>query len=183
VQDGDHWQQYGLLIASRWPLTPLDISLDGMPTQRWLSVRVERETPLLLGGVYVPNRDEFGGVKYAALDALVALANAHRDEPMIIVGDFNTGRIGLDETSRYFDEREDAFMRAMEHADWASALRLVHGDTPHASYWHAQSGNGFLIDHAFVAPTLAPQVAGCTLDHEPSVWPSDHAALMVDLTR
>lgn len=184
VQDGEPWQPYGLLIASRWPLTPLAISLDGMPPQCWLSVRVERETPLLLGGVYVPNRDEFEDVnKYAVLNTLVALANARRDEPMIIAGDFNTGRIGLDETSRYFDEREDAFMRAMEHSDWASALRLVHGDTQHASYWNPRSGNGFLIDHAFVAPTLAPQVTGCTLEHEPSVWPSDHAALIVDLTR
>ncbi|WP_370650205.1 endonuclease/exonuclease/phosphatase family protein [Oscillochloris sp. ZM17-4] len=31
VQDGDYWQQYGLLLASRWPLTPLDVALDGIP--------------------------------------------------------------------------------------------------------------------------------------------------------
>lgn len=183
VQDGDHWQRYGLLVAARWPLTPLSLVLDGMPSQRWLAVRVERETSLLLGAVHVPNRGEFEGVKYQCLDALVTLASEHAAEPMMIIGDFNTGRREIDEQGRYFDQREDVFMRTMEETGWASAFRLLHGDARQYSYWNSQTGNGFRIDHAFVAPPLAPKVVACVLAHDSPGWPSDHAALLVNLQR
>lgn len=72
-------------------------------------------------------------------------------------------------------------LAAMEQAGWGSALRLVHGDAPHYSYWNPTSGNGFLIDHAFVAPPLVPRVLDCSLLHDGEGWPSDHAALRVNL--
>lgn len=182
VGPADDPELYGLLVASRWPLTPLGLEIDGMPAQRWCGVRVERPAPLLLGAVHVPRRDELGGVKYRCLDSIVALARAQGAAPMVIAGAFNSGRMGLDEEGRSFDQREDGFMRAMARESWASAFRLAHGNVRHYSYRDARSGNHLLIDHAFVSPPLVPKVADCALVRQPEPWPSDHAALLLDLS-
>jgi exonuclease III len=71
----------------------------------------------------------------------------------------------------------------MANAGWADAFRLLHSDERRYSYWNTRGGRtGFRIDHGFVSPKLAPTVGHCELLHEPDSWPSDHAALLVELT-
>ena len=68
----------------------------------------------------MPNR--VSGIKYPFLDALRDLARRWRGGDAIVAGDFNTGRIGEDETVKCFNKREDDFMTAMSKAGWADAL-------------------------------------------------------------
>ena len=129
----------------------------------------------------MPNR--VSGIKYPFLDALRDLARRWRGGDAIVAGDFNTGRIGEDETVKCFNKREDDFMTAMSKAGWADAYRSVHGPK-HAYTWRAPGGGGsFRLDHAFINRRAQNRLLDARIE-----WvkgnprpPSDHAALWLTL--
>ncbi|MEE9276065.1 MAG: endonuclease/exonuclease/phosphatase family protein [bacterium] len=171
----------GLLIASRWPLRRLRSRRPPSDPERWLLARVASPAPLSLAAVHVPNR--VSGRKYPFLDALLAFARRWRGGDALMLGDYNTGRIGADESVPCFSRREDAFMTEMEAAGWADAYRRVRG-RGRAYTWQAPGGGGrFRMDHAFVHRSAQGRLAGARI-----MWPrrgarppSDHAALWIEL--
>ena len=174
-----------LLVASRWPLRRVGLR-DSPETGRWLMVRVAADRPFSLGTMHVPNR--VSGQKYLFLAALLRLARRWRGGPALLIGDTNSGRIGLDEEVSVFGKREDAWMTSVEDAGWSDAFRHTHGEEP-AYTWYSPNGrNGFRLDEAFVHRLLIPQLLDA--GHEWAVpvggaarrdAVSDHAALIVDL--
>ena len=174
-----------LLVASRWPLRR--IALAGSPSEpgRWLFTIVRAPRPFSLAVMHVPNRAT--GRKYPFLDAVLSLAHRWRGGPTLFVGDTNSGRIGIDEEVPAFNQREDAWVAALEAAGWRDAYRHVHGDTRTYSWYSPNGRNGFRLDQAFVNRHLTPRLLDARYH-----WAkhgrgarrdavSDHAALIVDI--
>ena len=141
--------------------------------------------PISLCVMHVPNRDT--GRKFPFLDSLLDLAQRWQGGPALLVGDTNTGRIGVDEESRTFNEREDGWMGAMEAAGWHDAFRYLYGELPVYSWYSPNRGNGFRLDQAFVIHGLLSRLVKARYE-----WGqadngnrrrdvlSDHAALILD---
>jgi exonuclease III len=179
---------FGLLIASRWPLAALETSLEGAPNLRWQLLHVQHTqpglpAPLTLGAALLPGRSERPGHKYHFLAALSELAHAWPQPPGLLLGDFGSGRQHTDEEIPYFNERERAFWQQMHATGWADAFAHLHPDERRFSWWRRLEGDyrGLRVDQAFVHPALLPHLATCDLLHDEQDWPSDHAALLVDL--
>jgi exonuclease III len=168
----------GLLLAARWPLRRLRLA--GAPAEpgRWLLARVMAPEPITLGVMHVPNRA--GGRKYPYLDAVLATARRRWATPAVLLGDTNSGRIGLDEEVPVFNRVEDGFMRDLEEAGWTDAFRDLRGAASAYTWYSPNGGNGFRIDQAFLNRALRPRLRGFRYD-----WgrrASDHAAMILDLS-
>jgi len=183
--DGDRPAVNGLLVASRWPLRRIRARSGPAESNRWLLARVDAPRPFFLGAMHVPNR--VSGRKYPFLDAVLALAQRWRRGPALLIGDTNSGWIGLDEQAPAFNRREDAWMTALEDASWRDAFRLLHGDAPAYTWYSPNAGNGFRLDQAFVHAGLTPRLEGTRYEWGRELGSdrhdalSDHAALMIDL--
>lgn len=181
-----------LLVAARWPLRRVPVRRAPEDARRWLITRIaapaEAGGPFALGAMHVPNF--VTGRKLPFLDAVHASVRAWRGGPALLVGDTNTGRMGVDEETAVFDRRHHDWMDAM-HRRWPDALRHLHGDEERAYTWYSPNGgNGFRLDEAFIGPGLLPRLrsvrhewgapahsGGAAVRREAL---SDHAALIVD---
>ena len=175
-----------LLVASRWPLSPLR-ARRAPDSRRWLLGRVEAAHPFVIGAMHVPNRAS--GLKYPYLEAVLDLARRWRHGPALFVGDTNSGLIGVDEQSPAFNAREDGWVRALGAAGWTDAYRHRHGDIEGYTWYSPNRGNGFRLDEAFINRALLPRLlevrhAWGALDgafEAPRHVLSDHAAVLVTL--
>jgi len=179
-----------LLIASRWPLRRIRLRAGFAPDSgRWLLAGVDAPCPIMLGAMHVPNR--VTGRKLPFLDAVLGVTHTWSRGPALLVGDTNSGLIGLDEEAPAFDVEEDGWIRGLEAAGWADAFRHLRGEERGYTWYSPNGGNGFRIDQAFVNSALHPRLRDAR--HE---WGraaggrgrrgrrdalSDHAALLVDL--
>jgi len=175
-----------LLMASRWPMRRMRPRPSPTEPRRWAMFKIATPTPFAIGAMHVPNR--VSGRKGAFLDDLLAMAQAWRRGPALIVGDTNTGRIGIDEESPAFDRFEDDWMVAMQKARWRDAFRHIHGVELAYTWYSPNKGNGFRLDEGFVNGRLIKRLAEAR-----HVWGevdgnsrrdalSDHAALILDFT-
>lgn len=170
----------GILLASRWPLRRL--RLRGTPAEpcRWLLARILAPEPLVLGVMHVPNR--VSGRKYPYLDAVLRIARRAWSAPALLLGDTNSGRIGLDEEVPAFNHVEDEWMRRLHDAGWTDAFRHLRGGARAYTWYSPNGGNGFRIDQAFLNGALRPRLEGFRYDWGPPRRPvSDHAAIVLDL--
>lgn len=187
--DFKRYHEYGLLIASRWPLIALPVALEGAQPERWRLLQLgfasgSQPMPLTIGCLQVTGRSERPGNKYRCLESLLALAREWSYGAGIILGDFGSGQPGRDEEQPYFNEREQSFMEDMAAIGWIDAFRHLHKERRSYSWWRTIEGKraGLRVDHAFISPSLRPHLLNCELIHESECWTSDHAALLVDLT-
>jgi len=177
-----------LLVASRWPLERQAIAGAPSESRRWLLAGVAAPLPLTLGAMHVPNR--VTGRKGDYLSSALAVAQGWRDGPALLIGDTNSGRIGIDEQVPAFDRVEDAWIEDLDRAGWADAFRALHGQRRTYTWFSPNGGNGFRLDQAFVNGAL-----GARLERARYAWGhprgqrsgrrealSDHAALIVDFT-
>ncbi len=175
-----------LLVASRYPLRRISLRRAPAASGLWLLVRVCVPRPFSLGAMHVPNR--VTGRKYDYHAAVLDVVRAWRGGPGLLIGDTNSGRIGLDEEVPVFSQREDGWMTALETAGWRDSFRMLHDDA-RAYTWYSPNGrNGFRLDEAFVNRRLRPRLVdtsycwGASTDGDPRREAlSDHAALIVDL--
>jgi exonuclease III len=175
-----------LLVASRWPLRMIRARSGPREPGRWCLTSVEMQRPFTLGAMHIPNR--VSGRKYPYFDAVLELVRCWRRGPGLLVGDTNSGRIGIDEQVPAFNKREDRWVTALETAGWRDAFRQRYGDAT-AYTWYSPNGrNGFRLDQAFVNAALlarleaADYVWGTSRNgHRRRHALSDHAALVVDL--
>jgi hypothetical protein len=175
----------GLLLASRWPLRRLRLPCAPTEPCRWLLARILAPEPLALGVMHAPNR--VGGRKYPYLDAVLTTARRRWAIPALLVGDTNSGCIGLDEEVPAFNRIEDGWMRELDRAGWTDAFRHLRGTARAYTWYSPNGGNGFRIDQAFLNRALQPRLRRFRYD-----WgrrsrltgrpASDHAAMLLDLT-
>src|SRR5258705_2867990 len=147
----------GLLLASRWPLRRLRLPCAPTEPCRWLLARVLAPRPLALGVMHVPNRA--GGRKYPFLDAVLSTARRRWATPALLVGDTNSGRIGLDEEVPAFNRIEDVWIRALDQAGWTDAYRHLRGTARAYTWFSPNGGDGFPIEQALLnrAPPPRPR--------------------------
>jgi exodeoxyribonuclease III len=171
-----------LLIAARWPLRRLRSPVEPDESGRWLLARLDGPRPLTLGAMHVPNR--VTGRKDGFQAWVLTVLSRWRRGPALLLGDTNSGLPGIDEESRAFGPREEAWLLALERLGWRDAFRLVRGMARAYTWYSPNRGNGFRIDQAFVNHELQPSLRDVRYD-----WgrrgrtPSDHAALLLDLHR
>jgi exonuclease III len=175
-----------VLLASRWPLTGIRLRAAPVAPGRWCAAQVGVSRPFALGAMHVPNR--VSGHKYPFHKAVLNLTRSWRRGPALIVGDTNSGRIGIDEEAPAFNKLEDAWMAALERAAWYDGFRRMRGDERVYSWYSPNGRNGFRIDQAFINRRLLPRLidtryewARCTNDNDRRDAVSDHAAMIVDL--
>ena len=175
-----------LLIAARWPLRRLRLPAEPDEPGRWLLGSVDAPRPLLLGAMHVPNRET--GRKDVFYAAVLTLLDRWRRGPALLLGDTNSGRPGIDEETRVFGPREEAWLEALERLGWLDAFRLVRGTARAYTWYSPNKGHGFRIDQAFVNQELRPRLRDVRYDwgrraRPGARSPSDHAALLLDLHR
>ena len=174
-----------LLLASRWPLRLVPVRGSGPEAGRWLIARVDAPRPLTIGTLHVPNM--VSGRKYPFLEAVLRISERWSSGPALFAGDTNSGRIGIDEESAAFTEREEQWIAAMTEAGWPDAFRLLHPRARAYTWYAPNAGNGFRLDQAFVNQRLLPRlrevryVWGTAVDAERRDALSDHAAMIVEL--
>lgn len=180
----------GLLWASRFPL---GVPENPSPTthglsSRWLEVIVEGQD-LQLTGLHIPD-DSRPTARAVCWRAIVAHAHKHQGNPHIFVGDFNTGRHGLDEEGRTFTCTSQ--LGAVCTLGYVDAFRVF---APGVREWtwkapigsRARPANtalsgGFRLDSALVSPPLVSRLVRADYIHSVrETGISDHSAMVVEL--
>lgn len=172
-----------VMIASRGPLKRIGLRTAPEEPGRWLMAR-DVEQRLAIGAIHIPNQHT--GRKPGYHDALVGLAERWRGKPALLVGDTNSGRIGIDEETPVFNKRTDGWFDRLEACGWRDGFRHLYGDRREYT-WYSHRNNGFRLDQVFVSPVLERHLK--SISH---IWPphpehpgrrdglSDHAALVAD---
>jgi len=175
-----------VLLASRWPLTGIRLPAAAVAPGRWCAAQVGAPRLFAIGAMHVPNR--VSGHKDLFHAAVLNLAQSWRRGPALLVGDTNSGRIGLDEEVPCFNKREDGWLNALEQAAWCDGFRRLHGDERVYTWYSPNGRNGFRLDQAFINRLLLPRLvdtryewALCADGRDRRDTVSDHAALIVDL--
>ncbi len=178
-----------LLLASRWPLRPLQLKNTPQNRERWLLASIQAPRPFTLGLMHVPNYTH-PELKYPYLDAVLKMIDQWDSGPAILGGDTNCGKRGIDEekaTSPPIFKREHAWLEEMEKRQWVDGFRHLHGNRREFT-WYSHRNNGFRLDYAFLNPEFRSALKGAR--HEWGDDPqqperrealSDHAALIIDL--
>jgi len=98
---------------------------------------------------------------------------------MILAGDINTGKNGIDQAGKSFWYTDK--LEALEAAGYVDAFRSKHGDREEYS-WYSHQGNGYRYDHTYVHEALIPFIQDCDYSHtEREAKLSDHALMLLDL--
>ncbi|MGH7243024.1 MAG: endonuclease/exonuclease/phosphatase family protein [Phycisphaerales bacterium] len=180
----------GLLWASRYPLRR---STQPAPTthglsNRWLDVSVEGHN-LQLTGVHIPD-DSRPTARTTCWQALVASARLNCAQSHIFVGDFNTGRHGLDEAGRTFTCTSQ--LGAVCTLGYADAFRVfapakrewtwLAPNRPFVKPENTVLSGGFRLDSALVSAPLVPRLLRADYLHSVrETGVSDHSAMIIDL--
>lgn len=176
-----------LLLASRWPLRRIGLRRAPAEPGKWVLAKVVCERPFTLGAMHIPNA--VSGRKYVYHDAVLDVVRRWRGGPALLIGDTNSGRIGVDEEVPVFGPREDRWLVALERARWRDAFRYQYGER-RAYTWYSPNGrNGFRLDEAFVNRRLLPRLIdtryewGLRENDTRRDALSDHAAQIVEIER
>lgn len=158
-----------VLIASKMKAKTLNTDNLGDHQHRILYKEYEN---FRLMGCYFPQKKE----KAKVFDYIL---NNLGEDPLIVIGDFNTGKHLIDErgTSFYCSE----YLSTLEENQMVDAFRKINGAVREYS-WYSNSGNGFRIDHIFISKQIQSRIEECGYDHLPRDQKiSDHSAMFVTL--
>lgn len=173
-----------LLVASRWPLRGVRLRRAPSNPRRWLHVNVAAGTPFALMAVHIPNRSS--GLKYPFMDAVLDLIECWRGPAGLLVGDTNSGCIGIDEESAAFNQIETRWLQALGELGWRDGFRALRGEAREYTWYSPNGRNGFRLDQAFADPRLMRRLRdvrhcwGGYDGHGRFEVLSDHAALVLD---
>jgi exonuclease III len=187
-------RRLGVLVAGREPVEPLGAP-DGVPwPERVLCARTAVGE---LVNVHAPLSSKAGAVKVLTLEAVFAHLAPERDEPCVVVGDFNTpayesregevrtfartrsGRLRPDYGERH-DRAELALVTGLLEHGYVDAFRVLHGYARRDRSWVYPNGKmGWRLDHIIVRSL---KVSACEYRHD---WRdarlSDHAAMWAEV--
>ena len=199
----------GVAIVSRQPLEDVRRGFTGELPEDAEALQLGEQKRVIsalvnnirIVNVYVPNGSALKSEKYPyKLEWLSCLnrylsAQAKRDEPLCLVGDFN---IALEARDIHHPERLTGGIMASELEREAllkvlgdrlhDVFRVFEPDANHWSWWDYRSGawdrdQGWRIDHIYLCDELLSQARSCVIHkhlrgHQK---PSDHAPVTVDL--
>lgn len=189
----DRWQrrigepgvEIGNAVLSRWPVVERDALRMPAPEdvddgRVALYARIATPGPHLpFFTAHLTSRPSASAIRCRQVTALTGFVAAHRggtDHPPVVTGDFNAGP-DSDEIRLF--RGADAFADAWDHADASAPATTLHPDR----------GPGARIDYIHVGAPADPAGLGTVRrawragdGPVDGVWPSDHAAVVADLT-
>ncbi len=145
-----------LLIASRYPLRVVSLRRAPVEPRRWLHVIVNGPLPMAVMAIHIPNR--VTGAKYPFMNSVMDVVTHWRGPPAVIMGDTNSGHIGLDEESPAFNSTEDLWLQQMNQRRWRDVFRMLYPDKPEYTWYSPNGRNGFRLDQMYLHPALACKV-------------------------
>jgi exodeoxyribonuclease III len=201
-------RKYGLIVASRFPLTPL-ASVHVVPwPERILSVAVSTTNgAVTVHTTHIPPGSSNGWMKVEMLEAVSAVVSESADTPCLLCGDFNAPqaetsqgdivtwaqqlvvgraprarvRFRGGEASRW-DAAERTVMQGGTHGSLVDAFRHLHGYGREEFSWFVRRGQlrvGRRFDHIFCSRDV--QINRCEYVHSVrEKGLSDHAAMWLD---
>ena len=164
----------GTAIASRQPLTPIELPIPA-PQEPWRSIGARVEGVNVFG-FYFP----LGPAKQHYWDWVLSIAEGLKGSNAILLGDFNTGKVLVDEVGESFDCQERH--EALEALGFIDTWRSTHQDERDYT-WFSSAGNGFRLDYIWASPQLASHVLGVSHRHDGRLNRySDHSAVVSDFS-
>lgn len=192
-------RKYGLVIASRFPIEPLESEVEALWSERILAARLRWDHDVAVVTTHIPPGSSNGpGVKSSMLEAaLRAAKELSQDLPTLISGDFNAPQEEQDSVVMTWGQRRNkqgeivirrtpSLVRqhlaeiAWFEDEFIDAFRTLH-PTDDAFSWVLKRSAGDVprrFDHVFVNPRLRPLTAQYDLSFLQSGL-SDHAPLIV----
>jgi exonuclease III len=162
----------GSAMASRMPLTPTPFPVPP-PFDPWRAVGAT-VGGIAIFGVYFPLREP----KRTYWNWLLENARVLRDCPVLLAGDFNTGKAFVDEVGDTFDCQGEFI--ALESLGYDATWLNGNGDNRDYT-WYSTAGNGFRLDYLWASPTLGARLSRAWLDHRTRTErASDHSAVIAD---
>jgi exonuclease III len=201
-------RRYGLLVASRFPLTPASSTHAVHWPERLLSAEVAMpNSPVTIHTTHIPPGSSNGWNKIKMLESVLGLVATPSAGPRLLCGDFNVpklelpdGRVvtaaehvadGLEprlrirfrgDDGRRWDLVERTLMQGGAGRELIDAYRFLHGYGREEFSWYLKRGplrSGRRFDHVFCSPDL--KIVRCEYLHEMRVQGlSDHSALELD---
>jgi exodeoxyribonuclease-3 len=166
----------GVLMAARRFIASEIITPPNAPAGDLVLTRLDG---LAILGCYFPQRL----AKSAFFESSMEAVKKTLDVPVLVIGDFNTGRNDLDiEGNGVHFDCADQFIGLSEQAGLTDLWRFRHGNRREWTWRSAK--NGFRIDHAFGNQALVDHFPTyrCEIDHEPRLTGlTDHSAIILDL--
>lgn len=190
----------GVAMLSKHPLEDVQ---KGLPTieddqARYIEALVLSDTPIRVGGIYLPNGNPAPGQKFDYkmewMDALEqhAAALLKTEEAFVLCGDYNTiptEHDSWDESAWADDalalpETREAFRR-LKHLGLTEAFEACDGRAHQYTFWDYQGGafqkdHGIRIDHLLCSPQAADRLESIEIYRKARAMdkPSDHVPVI-----
>lgn len=195
----------GVALLSKHPLEDVQKGLPGNEEDdqaRYIEALVMSETPVRVGGIYLPNGNPAPGDKFAYKLGWMAHLLAHaenllkQEEAFVLAGDYNIIPRDVDcwDISVW---RDDALARpdaraAFQKLKWlglTEAFEATDGRAHEYSFWDYQGGawpkgHGIRIDHLLLSPQAADRLEGVEIYKKARAMdkPSDHVPVIATLS-
>lgn len=199
-------RRYGILVASRWPVTLLDQSELEIPwKERLLSVVVHHpEGEFELHAAYIPPGSSNGWTKIEIFEGIYDFLAVESTRTRILCGDFNSPQLELEDGRTVlwgqklkangeiintikprWSEGERSVIRGLAEYDLPDVYRLLNGCGVEDYSWIVKRKGQVVsrrrFDHIFASPSLNP-VSCCYLHELRTRSLSDHSAVEADFS-
>lgn len=195
----------GVAILSRLPMEDVTRTLPNNPqdTQaRWIEASIIAEkTSLRVASLYLPNGNPVPGEKYDYKCEWMARFEQQtktllaREEPIVLGGDYNIIPQDHDAENPQMWKNDAlgipksrAAFRNILSQGYSDALRLIHPQEAHYTFWDFQRGawernDGIRIDHFLISPECADLLMDCYTQPEMRARqkPSDHVPIWIEI--
>jgi exonuclease III len=178
----------GICVLSRIPLRTRPSPAPPENAVRWLDVDLP-DHGFGFGVIHILTaipgaKEPEGAAKTRFWNALLAAAEARLAEPLLFIGDFNTGTPLADEAGSTFVCAEH-FGR-LPALGWVDVWRHFHGGALEYTFYSLLRVVVlcicFCIDHAFAMPIFLPRITACRYSHvEREQKVSDHSVMILEI--
>lgn len=194
----------GVALLSRFPIEDVVKGLPGNEDDeqaRYIEALILSETPVRVGGIYLPNGNPAPGDKYDYKLGWMAHLKAHaadllsNEEPLVLCGDYNTIPRGVDcwDETVWADDAlaladTRAAFRRLKHLGLTEAFEAADNRAHQYTFWDYQGGawqkdHGIRIDHHLLSPQAADRLESVEIYRKARGLdkPSDHVPVIVTL--
>ncbi len=196
------WNGVAILARNAQPvLTQTRLPGDAKDSQaRYIEAAI---AGVLVGCLYAPNGNPQPGPKFTYKLAWLKRLARHAagllaaEVPCVLAGDYNVVPTPFDiYATRSWDkdalvqpEARAAFRKLLDQG-WTDALRHLHPDQPHYTFWHYmrqrwERDAGLRLDHCLLSPALVDRLIAAGVDREVrgEDGASDHAPAWIEIAR
>lgn len=172
-----------VLVASKLPFNPTSEQIPADP-ERWLAVEIP-SLALNVLSVHIPaSTDKDGkGRKGMLWDEVIRYAQRHRDQRVVLLGDFNTGLQEDAEGTPFAFSDRIRILRLEKYVDaWRSLNPKRKEYTWYSTPPKGVSPKGFRLDHIYASRAISDEIRHAGHDHTGRLAKlSDHSIVWADI--